>query len=163
MRSNSSGSLGSSGEQSNEETASDGCIVAAVATQGGHVTYLVTTTGLLFAVGNKQNPAVFVKPLPDKELKPSLLPLPVAGARVVGVAAGHDHALAWDEDGNLYGWGVNRSGCLGLRDNHLRNEHTTKTMEVVESARGAKVVACFIVEHASFCVTFQGKVFHWGK
>lgn len=163
MRSNSSGSITSNDEKSKEKL-KVGIISSVVTSQDGHVTYVLTSNGYLFALGNKQNPAVAqFKKFSDFELTPIYIPVPVSSVILSGVATGKDHAIAWDEDGNVYGWGVNRFGCLGLESNQARISQTTKGVEVVESVRGAKVVACYIVEHASFAITYQGKVFHWGK
>ena len=36
------------------------------------------------------------------------------GVKVVGVAAGNEHMLCITDTGDIYGWGSNTKGCLGL-------------------------------------------------
>lgn len=157
-RSNSSGSVNSSEEDSRKQ----GVVSQVVSSQGGHVTYVLTTSGLLFITGNRQN-ATFIERLPgDLENSAIFVKFPFK-VQVTGVVPGKHHALAWDTEGHTFGWGLNKFGCLGLEKNHLRSSQVISRIEIVESVRGAKVVECFIVGHASFAVTYQGKIFQWGK
>lgn len=137
-------------------------LASAVSSGAGRVTYLLTTEGRLLATGAWQAiPGLPLSFPPDSHIVP--LDRDLASIRIVGIATGNRHALAWDDQGNVFAWGQNTHGCLGVDNNHLRAGESTTKIEIVEAVKGAKVVECFVVHHASFAVTYQGKVFHWGK
>jgi len=80
------------------------------------------------------------------------------GKRVVDIACGQQHSLAVTDNGEVYGWGLNVFGQLGLGD--------TKDRLVPAQLTGLKdhfitSVACGS-EH-SIALTDQGKVFTWGS
>lgn len=141
-------------------------IFRVASSKNSHVTIFVDIKGQIFGVGDRSNPLL---PIINKfepvqlQRSPNLIPMPVPGVKIEGVAVGSTHALAWDVDGNTYGWGLNKYGCLGIKENNLRSFEQVSSPELVHSILGAKIVSCFIVGFASFAVTYQGKCYYWGK
>lgn len=137
-------------------------IKMAVSQQKAHITLFLTGQGTLFAAGNR-NSHLIPESIHVSDTKPVPIQMPVSGIAIEGVAVGPDHALAWDSNGNTFGWGFNKYGCIGVCENNLRSFEVVKSPEIVHSFKCGKVVACYIVENASFAVTYQGKIFYWGK
>lgn len=86
-------------------------------------------------------------------------PVRVSGTQTfVAVSAGTAHVLALDADGNVWSWGENGSGQLGLGDSQNRHVPTKiplfSTSKVVEIAAGG---------YTSFARTVDGSVFAWGN
>lgn len=75
------------------------------------------------------------------------------------VACGRAHVLALTEEGNLYVWGLNAKGQLGLGDTHQR---TTPTP--MELPNGHEVAKIYASNHSSACITKAGQIlFTWGS
>jgi alpha-tubulin suppressor-like RCC1 family protein len=88
-----------------------------------------------------------------------LLPTPVAGMAGVwmrGVAAGLLHTLALGWDGQVYSWGGNEEGQVGLGDRRGRPSPI-----MVEGLEGACNIA--VLEYHSLAVTQSGSVLQWGQ
>jgi alpha-tubulin suppressor-like RCC1 family protein len=76
--------------------------------------------------------------------------------RVVGVAAGSDHLLAWTGSGELYTWGWGQFGQLG----HGGTEDEAAP-RLVEGLAGQQVVAADATNHSVAC-TASGRVYTFG-
>ena len=84
------------------------------------------------------------------------------------VAAGHDHALGIDSNNDLWSWGNNGSGELGLNDTTSR----TSTTKITQILSGLSVIAMpttlkwkFVEcgENSSFAIDFDGNIWAWGQ
>lgn len=56
------------------------------------------------------------------------------GIKFVKVSAGHVHTLALTEDGRVYAWGNNKTGCVGAEN------RGTCAPQLVEGLEGKKVI-----------------------
>lgn len=161
MRADSNTSFDGS-EEPSEKVGSKLGIKKVVSQQSAHVTIYLTSEGKVFGGGNRSS-VLIPESSQTNQRKPVFIPMPIPGIFIEGVAVGPSHVLTWDANGNAYGWGHNKYGCIGVRDNNLRSFEVVKSPEVVHSFRCGKIVCCYIVDKASFAVTYQGKIYYWGK
>jgi alpha-tubulin suppressor-like RCC1 family protein len=88
---------------------------------------------------------------------PRKTPYQVAGLiDIVAVAAGANHVLALKSDGNLYAWGHNQYGQLGIG-----NTTTPQKLPVAVLLTG--VVAIAAGQYHSVALTSMGDFYTWGK
>mmetsp|Transcript_64457 Transcript_64457/g.153848 ORF Transcript_64457/g.153848 Transcript_64457/m.153848 type:complete len:1243 (+) Transcript_64457:75-3803(+) len=82
---------------------------------GARHTILLADNGMLYAVGeNDQGQLGVANPGPPKLHAPEPIGGDLLEKRVCTVAVGDDHSLAATEDHELYAWGANASGQLGI-------------------------------------------------
>ena len=75
-------------------------------------------------------------------------------AEIVAVACGSGHVLAASSSGELYSWGLNCKGQLGLSD--IRTRHSPQYV-----FKGAKKV--FASTYSSACIDQNGFLYTWGS
>jgi alpha-tubulin suppressor-like RCC1 family protein len=90
---------------------------------------------------------------PTHHSKPQLLDIPPLAA----VACGYAHCVALTEDQQLFVWGANDGGQLGLGTN--RNESLPKVLPFPSEERVVKI-ACS--SRSSFALTESGALYAWG-
>ena len=78
------------------------------------------------------------------------------GIRFVKVSCGHVHTLALTEDGRVFAWGNNKTGCVGVED-----RGTCKPQEVT-ALHGKKVIDISAGMESSAALTSDHEVFTWG-
>ena len=86
---------------------------------------------------------------------------PLAGKKIVKIAAGQGHSLALTDDGMVYTWGRNDTGQLG------NNATTDAMLPVAVTVTGTPMSNKTIVEIASgarhsLAIDSSGKVYAWG-
>ena len=86
---------------------------------------------------------------------------PIAGKKIVKIAAGQGHSLALTDDGMVYTWGRNDTGQLG------NNATTNVMLPVTVTVTGTPMSNKTIVEIASgarhsLAIDSSGKVYAWG-
>ena len=86
---------------------------------------------------------------------------PLAGKKIVKIAAGQGHSLALADDGTVYTWGRNDTGQLG------NNTTTDAMLPVAVTVNGTPMSNKTIVEIASgarhsLAIDSSGKVYAWG-
>ena len=132
-----------------------------------HVTFYLTTDGLYLAGRRTSNLAPCEKLLKRKREVfdyPHKIPVAIAAPQaIVGMSASNSHVLAWDADGNLFGWGVNLYGCLGVESNQSRNFDLVSVPERIKTTHNSKIVCCLALPEVSFAITHQGRLFTWGR
>ncbi|MEW5302121.1 MAG: hypothetical protein WDW36_004931 [Sanguina aurantia] len=79
------------------------------------------------------------------------------GVQVSAVAGGWRHTLAGDKHGNLYAWGWNKFGQLGLGDTEDRRLPTL----VTTLREAVRILACGW--RHTVAVTVTGQVYSWGR
>ncbi|KAG5180010.1 regulator of chromosome condensation 1/beta-lactamase-inhibitor protein II, partial [Tribonema minus] len=82
---------------------------------------------------------------------------PETGGAMVAVAAGWAHALALSERGQVYAWGLNHVGQLGVGDTKARH---TPTRTVFSAS--AEVAEIHALGGRSCALTRGGNVYAWG-
>ncbi|MCB1209409.1 MAG: choice-of-anchor D domain-containing protein [Verrucomicrobiales bacterium] len=83
-----------------------------------------------------------------------------AGARIVQIAAGAGHSLALDAEGNVWAWGSNYNGQLGLGSTSSKSVPTKISITRFDNQR-VFGVACGAA--SSYAVTEAGAVWAWGR
>ncbi|QIM19044.1 hypothetical protein G7066_11550 [Leucobacter coleopterorum] len=78
--------------------------------------------------------------------------------RFVGVAAGEGYSLGWTADGNLYAWGSNAQGQLGLGDRTARLQPT-----LIPFPPGTQIVEASAGIDMTIALTSTGVVYTWGN
>ena len=81
------------------------------------------------------------------------------GARdAVDIFAGNHHSFFLNKKGQVYAWGLNNHGQLGL--GHKEN---TAMPALVKDLEGHQILMIAGGEHHSIAVTAEGKVYCWGR
>ncbi|KAE8744459.1 hypothetical protein FOCC_FOCC008934 [Frankliniella occidentalis] len=83
----------------------------------------------------------------------------LALSTVIQVACGQNHSLALTNDGQLYSWGCNRFGQLGLGTTSEQERKPT----LITSLAGIPIAIIACGSNHSFAVSKSGAVFGWGK
>ena len=82
-----------------------------------------------------------------------------ANVTSVAISAGADHVLALGSDGNVYAWGNNIHGQLGIENGGTSLNVPT----LVESLMGKKIIAISAGRHFSLALTDGGQIYSFGK
>ncbi|XP_058120620.1 probable E3 ubiquitin-protein ligase HERC4 isoform X2 [Anopheles coustani] len=84
---------------------------------------------------------------------------PIAAKHVVQIASGQYHCLALTNSGELYAWGSNAYGQLGIGS----TSEKVSTPTLVESLAGVPLAFIACGGNHSFAVSKSGAIFGWGK
>ena len=76
--------------------------------------------------------------------------------RFVKVACGHVHTLALTDDGRVFAWGNNKTGCVGVSD------RGTCAPQEIESLRGKKIIDISAGMESSAALSAEHEVYTWG-
>ena len=126
----------------------------------------LTSTGQLYAFGSNRygqlgtptNSGTF-EPNPT----PVLITLPGASGPVTQIAAGRYHSLALTSTGQLYAFGLNEDGQLGIQANSGTDEpNPTPTLVTLPGASGPVTQVAAGARH-SLAVTSSGELFAFGS
>lgn len=148
-----------------------GVRVAGVAA-GKSTTFAYDTLGRLWACGKNGTPqeqyTVTGHGLPAGQHHYTFTPKPVsvlieAGANIVRVSAGLHHVLALDSKGQIWAWGRNANGELGLGDNmpHIMPELVSRTAAGSSEAL-PQFVSIAAGVFSSSAVGVDGTAWMWG-
>ena len=94
-----------------------------------------------------------------QQVTPQKVNLPTGVTSWIGVTGGEDHSLALGSDGNLYAWGLNSSGQLGI-DNTTNQVIPVKVFDVGASAQ--KLAPEFF-SSSSYAIDANGTLYVWGN
>ncbi len=84
-------------------------------------------------------------------------------ALITQIATGRNHVLALDTEGNVYSWGNNKFGQLGIGQSDSDEVVISRSRpEKIEGELTGEVSQIYAGNKQSFAVTRQGKVFCWG-
>ncbi|XP_051982239.1 probable E3 ubiquitin-protein ligase HERC4 [Xyrauchen texanus] len=79
--------------------------------------------------------------------------------QVIQIACGDQHSMALTQDGQLFVWGENSHGQLGLKE----GQSGTLTAQHVQSLSGIPLAQISAGGDHSFALSLSGAVFGWGK
>jgi alpha-tubulin suppressor-like RCC1 family protein len=82
------------------------------------------------------------------------------GMNVVKISAGPFHSLALTDQGEVYGWGDNRFGALGL---DFKKYPRVNQPQPLRDLSGRSVISLHSGWVGSFAITSEGKVYTWGR
>ncbi|XP_075716835.1 putative E3 ubiquitin-protein ligase HERC6 isoform X2 [Rhinoderma darwinii] len=94
--------------------------------------------------------------------KQSPIPRKITGlssVRIIQISCGHFHTVALSEDSNVFSWGKNDTGQLGL-GKEIPNQASP---QLVKSLKGVPLVQVSAGGSQSFALSMLGTVFGWGK
>lgn len=77
------------------------------------------------------------------------------------ISAGNDHVIALDTDGNVWAWGANGVGQLGVSTETVSTQSNAPIKVTAFST--ARITAVYAGTHASFALDADGKVYAWGS
>lgn len=77
------------------------------------------------------------------------------------ISAGNDHVIALDTDGNVWTWGANGLGQLGVSTETVSTQCNEPIKVTAFST--ARITAVYAGNHASFALDADGKIYAWGS
>lgn len=130
----------------------------------------ITESGKLYGWGNNGNGqlAQEIKPLADLDDKSNCFATPTEillpdGCAALDVQAGDKFSLLLSVDGDVYAWGQNNCGQLGLSLEASRKVNViTPTRIPREKFGGEKISQIATGEYTAYAVTESGKLYAWG-
>ncbi|WJX40937.1 HECT-type E3 ubiquitin transferase [Trifolium repens] len=130
--------------------------VNSIACGGAHTLFL-TDNGCVYATGLND----FGQLGTSESKQYSLVPLQVLGheKKVVQISAGYNHSSAITVDGELYMWGKNTTGQLGLGK---RAPNIVPLPTKVESLDGITVKMAALGSEHTVAISDEGEAFSWG-
>ena len=136
----------------------------AVRIKAGYATSVAAlTSGRFFVWGCNNNGELGLNDVAARS-SPHVFPSPISGTQWAVVAPGPNHALGALKGGELYGWGKNTNGQLGLS---LTSKAELKPV-LVSSSRSSSVEAfatggsAYEYQGHTMAMTANGRVFTWG-
>ena len=128
---------------------------------GGSSRIALSSDGQVFTWGDN-----FFGQLGTNSTVRSLVPVPVdtsgvlAGKRVTAISSRYTHCLAVTADGQVFAWGTNAIGELGI--GVQRNNLLPVAVDTSRELAGKTIVAIAAGIHYSMALTSEGRVFAWG-
>ncbi len=137
-------------------------VAKVVVSPGGHALALLSD-GRLFGWGTNRYGQVGNGARTDVE-GPGEIVFPT-DASIIDVAAGSEHSLAITSAGEIYAWGRNAHGQLGLSGDPIPAEAVTPQLVAVPSDGGPVTgfVNVAATDYGSYAVRSTGQVFSWGS
>ena len=89
--------------------------------------------------------------------------LPRRGAKAVKIACGSYHSFAIDEEGRVYGWGLNNYAELAIADGAGGDGAAVLKPSLIHALEDYNVVDIAGGEHHSLACTADGKLLTWGR
>ncbi len=168
---NTNGQLGDNSTTSRDEpvvvttagTPMAGKTIVAIAAGGGH-SLALDTDGQVYAWGSNSWGQLGYGVAPDSSVPVAVdtAGTPMAGKKIIAIAAGSSHSLAMDADGRLYAWGNGSDGRLGDGASTQR----TKPVAVVTAGTpmdGKAIAAISAGDDFSLALDAAGDAYAWGS
>ncbi|KZC13149.1 putative E3 ubiquitin-protein ligase HERC4 [Dufourea novaeangliae] len=125
---------------------------------GAHHTLAVNEWGQLFSWGSNAEGQLGLNSKTVMECMPRMVKV-LGTSVIVQIACGTKHTLALTNDGELYSWGSNNEGQLGLGSD-IKNEIKPK---LITSLVGIPIAFIACGGYHSIAISKSGAVFGWGK
>lgn len=132
---------------------------------GWEYNIIVSNTNEIYSFGNNNNLQCGV-PINDKDKEdikvknPTNISILNNGIKAVSVACGNEHTLILDEKNNVYSFGNNEDGVLGIENNKLKSYKFVK-VNFGQYNNRIKAISAGTVH--SISLTDDGKIFSWGS
>ncbi|XP_076648302.1 HECT and RLD domain containing E3 ubiquitin ligase 4 [Halictus rubicundus] len=127
-------------------------------TCGAHHTLAVNEWGQLFSWGSNADGQLGLDSKTVMECTPRMVKV-LCTSTIVQVACGVKHTLALTNNGELYSWGSNNEGQLGL-GSKVENERKPK---LINGLDGIPIAHIACGGYHSIVISKSGAVFGWGK
>ncbi|XP_005360943.2 probable E3 ubiquitin-protein ligase HERC6 [Microtus ochrogaster] len=114
--------------------------------------------GRVFAWGAGLQGQLGIEVCKEINLMPTKIKFP-DGIKIIQVSCGHYHTLALSEDGQVFSWGSNSHGQLGLRKNCSSQDRPQRVM----SLEGIPLAQVAAGGNHSFALSLTGTSFGWGS
>ena len=118
------------------------------------------TDGNLYSWGNNTYGQLGNNTLSYRQATPSKVNLPTGVPKFTQISAGTNHSLALGSDGNLYSWGWNSDGELGIGSNNDIEKLTPSKGSM--PADGTKFTQISAGDRHSLALGTDGNVYSWG-
>ncbi|XP_049987756.1 probable E3 ubiquitin-protein ligase HERC6 isoform X2 [Alexandromys fortis] len=158
---NSFGQLGQKTEQNNErpeQIQSLATLHVDLVSCGKEHSIAVCHKGRVFAWGAGSQGQLGIGVCKEINLMPMKIKFP-DGIKIIQVSCGHYHSLALSEDGQVFSWGSNSHGQLGLG----KNCSSQASPERVKSLKGIPLAQVAAGGNHSFALSLTGTSFGWGS
>ena len=136
-----------------------------VSTGNNHLLVL-TTTGNIFSWGAGEQGQLGRKILERRKIhgtNPERVVLGARGRRAVAVGAGSFHSFAVDEEGTVWGWGLNSAGQTGTGINLADSDSIVQTPRRVLGLDGIQIVEICGGDLHTLFLSADGRVFACGR
>eukprot|EP01084_Bolivina_argentea_P072579 131793_1 len=81
---------------------------------------------------------------------------------ITNIAAGHQHTLCVNADGNIYAFGWNGKGALGLNKKDDKENHSNPTLIPFFSSQHIRIINVYCGSSHSLALSQTGTVYCWG-
>lgn len=141
--------------------------VVSVAAGNNHV-LILTTHGNVYTFGTAEQGQLGRKVLERRKIhgtSPEKVILGARGRKAVAIGAGNYTSFAVDDQGNVWGWGLNSVLQTGTSDSMIEDVHVpTKVLGLSqEELKGDKIVAISGGEQHTLFLSHTGKVYACGR
>jgi alpha-tubulin suppressor-like RCC1 family protein len=120
---------------------------------------VLTVSGQLYVWGDNRGGQLG---LGDKDERSTPTFLPLQSEPIKMISVGSHHNLALTASGQIYVWGYNGDGQLGLGDTITRLTPTLLSSELFRNDPSNNIKAVIAGEYNSFVLTVTGKLYVWG-
>ncbi|XP_076290799.1 RCC1 and BTB domain-containing protein 1 isoform X2 [Lasioglossum baleicum] len=120
---------------------------------------IVTEDGKVYSWGNNDHGQLGISNFSKTKEEPSKVK-GLDGVIISKVACGYTHVLALSNEGDVYVWGANTYGQLGLCTNG--SMHTPKKLDT-QNIKEVVDIATSCHHHISFAMDTNNRVFMWGQ
>ncbi|XP_014258903.1 RCC1 and BTB domain-containing protein 1-like isoform X2 [Cimex lectularius] len=123
---------------------------------GAHHSVVLTNDGEVYAWGQYKN-GQMISCINQNQLLPKKVQSTIAGKIIVGIACGQSHTMAITNKGEVYGWGFNIVGQLGL-GNTMNQLNPCRIMALSNTV----IVKIVCGNSHTLALSDEGKVYAWG-
>lgn len=135
---------------------------------GSDFSTALDSQGRLWAWGKNNYSQMGLGATGDDQLVPVQVPFP-DGVKIVSVATGKGHILALDDNGTVYGWGLNASSQIGYYGYQYKDtesawdRYVLSPTVVIEPSEENPVVEIFANGNSSYILRADKKIYPWGQ
>ncbi len=120
--------------------------------------FALTDAGKIYSWGRNMNGELGLGYYDTPKTTPQLVSMPSGVEKFTSIAAGYNHTLALTDTGDIYSWGINDVGQLGLG-----NKETPKITPQKVEANGIKFTDISAGYNHSLALTKDQKMYSWGR